>query len=297
MALRSMTTLHSSIETPSFIWKQHYLFCGEDCDVHRDKKHPDGWRPAYESHTSDRGAAGTFKEVIIKMCDERDDQWSDEVRTRLSDRRSYHDDCRKNFMRIKKQKLDLDEDKPLKCVLNEVGKTLDRIWTSIDLETSYKEKGGKLLSRKKLLDCVQNNFGDIMITLSSPGSAVMVIFRKYASTVIRIQEDENEIAKMQEKKVADVAKTIAEEIKSIEHDKTTYKKGINIGIVMEDASPTLSQLLSYISPRLKECSLPSIMIGNIVTSQSQRRNTHLLLALSLLVRERRKSLNVFMITG
>ena len=108
-------TLRSSIETPSFIWKQHCLFCGEDCDVHRDKKHPDRWRPAYESHTSDRGAAGTFKEAIIKMCDKRDDQWSDEVQTRLSDRRSsydlhnadarYHDDCRKNFMRIKKQKL------------------------------------------------------------------------------------------------------------------------------------------------------------------------------------------------
>ena len=144
-----------------------------------------------------------------------------------------------------------------------------------------------MLSRKKLLDCAQNNFGDKMITLSSPGLADMVIFRKYASTVIRIQEDETEIAKMQEKKVADVAKTIAEEIKSIEHDKTTYKKGINIGIAMEEVRPTLSQLLSYISPRLKECSLPSIMIGNIVTSQSQRRNIQLLLALSLLVREKK----------
>ena len=34
-------TLRSSIETSSFVWKQHCLFCGENCDVQRDKKHPD----------------------------------------------------------------------------------------------------------------------------------------------------------------------------------------------------------------------------------------------------------------
>ena len=66
----------------------------------------------------------------------------------------YHDDCRKNFMRIKRRKT--DDDKPLNCLLNEVEKILDRMWTSIDLETSYKDNGGKLLSRKKLIESVQN---------------------------------------------------------------------------------------------------------------------------------------------
>ena len=29
---------------PLFVWKENCLFCGEKCDVEKDKKHPDHWR-------------------------------------------------------------------------------------------------------------------------------------------------------------------------------------------------------------------------------------------------------------
>ena len=32
---------------PEFKFKHHCLFCGKECDVKRDKKHPHRWRPAY----------------------------------------------------------------------------------------------------------------------------------------------------------------------------------------------------------------------------------------------------------
>ena len=104
-------TLRSSIDTPTFVWKQHCVFCGEHCDVHHDKKNPNRWHAAYES---------------------------DEVR-----------------MNVKKRKLDVEEDKPFKNVLNDMEQeNLDRMWTS------YKDKSRKFLSRKKLVDSVLDYFGE-----------------------------------------------------------------------------------------------------------------------------------------
>ena len=33
--------LRSNVHTSSFVWKEHCLFCAEDCKIKRDKKHPD----------------------------------------------------------------------------------------------------------------------------------------------------------------------------------------------------------------------------------------------------------------
>ena len=50
----------------------------------------------------------TFKEIILEVCDKRQDEWSDEVRLRISDTRClkdlhtadarYQDDCRKKSL-------------------------------------------------------------------------------------------------------------------------------------------------------------------------------------------------------
>ena len=36
-------------------WLQHCLFCGEDCDIHVDQKHPDRWRESNKCRTFNRG--------------------------------------------------------------------------------------------------------------------------------------------------------------------------------------------------------------------------------------------------
>ena len=33
-------------DSREFKWKEHCLFCGEGCEVEKDEKHPERWRPA-----------------------------------------------------------------------------------------------------------------------------------------------------------------------------------------------------------------------------------------------------------
>ena len=55
-------------EVPKFKWLQHCWFCGEDCNIIVDKKHPDLWRESYECRTSDRGKGKlAFKEVTLQV--------------------------------------------------------------------------------------------------------------------------------------------------------------------------------------------------------------------------------------
>ena len=87
----------------------------------------------------------------MTACDERGDKWSDEVRTRLNDRRSshdlhtadarYHEECRKKFI----------EDDP------------KRMWNSIEMERTYEEISEIQKSRKSLVNGVRTHFGDIMV--------------------------------------------------------------------------------------------------------------------------------------
>ena len=54
-------------EIHEFDWKRHCLIFGEMCPVKPDPKHPDCWREAYESHTSERAVRPTFKNIILMV--------------------------------------------------------------------------------------------------------------------------------------------------------------------------------------------------------------------------------------
>ena len=96
-------------EDTQLTWKTHCFFCVDTCSILADPKNPNRWRESYKCHTSDRGTElSTFKDAVLKVCDERGDAWAEQVRVRLSDTRCsfdlhtadarYHEDCRKNFM-------------------------------------------------------------------------------------------------------------------------------------------------------------------------------------------------------
>ena len=53
-----------------FVWKLNCLFCGEKCDLQKDKKHPDRWRESYACTTSDHGPNMlTYKDYLLKVSD------------------------------------------------------------------------------------------------------------------------------------------------------------------------------------------------------------------------------------
>ena len=55
----------------------------------------------------------------------------------------------------------------------------------------------------------------------------------------------------------------------------------------QDVSPTLTRLLKTISKNFANDSLAAILIGNIITSRVANRTTNLLVALGLMVREKK----------
>ena len=97
------------------------------------------------------------------------------------------------------------------------------------------------------------------------------MFKKHASSVIYLEKDVDD----ESAAIGGIAKKIAKEVNGINHDKDTYKGKIDFEIASDDSSPILSFLLSEISPVPKR-SLPSLLIGKIVTSSVCNKPTTLL---------------------
>ena len=93
--------------TSGFVFQEHCLFCGEPCNLQKDPKHPDRWRPAYLCcEAISKGGKKSFKNSILEACDLRKDEWAARVRVwvegSVSDLHAadarYHVDCRATFM-------------------------------------------------------------------------------------------------------------------------------------------------------------------------------------------------------
>lgn len=132
----------------------------------KDKKNPSRWRPAFLCRTADRcEVQESFKEMILRLCKERNDEWSMHVQVRVQSAVSdlhaadarYHDDCRKLFTRnradkSKKVSTDTDKNTSFDAVINQIKSDKDRVWTSVDIFTLYKEHNGSVLSRRRLVE-------------------------------------------------------------------------------------------------------------------------------------------------
>ena len=75
----------SSISEFNFL--ANCFICGTECNVERDKKHPDRWEKnkAYLCKTAERGKGNlTFKESLLNICTERGDELANEVQIRFA---------------------------------------------------------------------------------------------------------------------------------------------------------------------------------------------------------------------
>ena len=67
-----------------FNFKEHGLICGEKCCPKLDPKHPNRWRRVNQCRTADRGPnQSTLKDVILDVCDLRNDDWGHQIRLRV----------------------------------------------------------------------------------------------------------------------------------------------------------------------------------------------------------------------
>ena len=156
----------------------------------------------------------------------------------------------------------------------------DHVWTSTELFKLYEMNGGRILSRLNLVTAVSEHYGSKLLILMSKGLANILIFRKKASTLLRIEEDTDD-----DEAITNIAKCIRLESKDVEHNKGTYNTRINKGIASEAVSSTFMSLLAKISDKL-DYTLPALLIGNIVTSIVQNHYTPLQVALGVIMRDR-----------
>ena len=220
------------------------------------------------------------------------------MRIRLSDTRCqkelhtadarYHEDCRKSFMRgiqlgrSISEKVLKEQDNCLIDIARVMENDKTKVWSSIELHNDYRALGGKIDTRWRFTEKIKKYFGDKIIVMSSPGIADIVLFKDEASNIFKIEKSDD-----QEVDTRKVAQKIIAEISEMEVDKDSYKTRISTDSVIHEVSPTLTRLLSDISPEYFQGSaLPSLMIGNIVTKAVSKSYPSLLVDLAVLVNKK-----------
>ncbi|EDO50031.1 predicted protein [Nematostella vectensis] len=249
-------------DVPAFSFKEHCLFCGELCEIKRNKKHPDRWKKAALCRTADTNPGEkSFKHTILEACTRRNDDIAHDVRIRVEGALSdlpaadarYHVHCMTKFM----------SPKSISAASN-ASKKKERVDSAFDL----------------VID-------DIAI-LSSPGLSSVVVFKRNASTVLNLtsdtEDDEMDIF------IKRLAKSVRNEVKNLDRDQHRYQ----IRITKEDMSMSVSQtimdLLAALTDDLKN-TLPALLIGNIVTCVLSNKPTNLQIALGNLIRDLKSLIN------
>jgi len=269
-------TRKKSLDSITFNFLDHCLFCSQTCAVEKDRKNPKRWRPAYQCRRIDSSGQKSMKELILEACTVRNDDWAEQVRIRvegtISDLHAagarYHVNCKAHFLASssvtctsgKSIKNELD-DSALEYVIDVMSKDLSQLWNSVELYQVYSYNGGNVLSRKTLLRKLLEFFGDDLVVLHSAGLANVVCFRSRAAKFLRmVDEDDDDIDVM----LSRISKRVVDEIKEIVIDKNQYSTTINTEMALEAVSKTLMMLLETISSKLQR-TLPAILIGSIVT--------------------------------
>ena len=138
------------------------------------------------------------------------------------------------------------------------------------------------MTRRTLLNKLSEHFGSALLVLSGTGVASIVTFRSKAFNVLKLvsnEEDDHDAA------ISKVAKLIVVESNTLKQDKSKYRTRATFENTIDDVSPTLQHLMSLVSKKL-DSTLPSAMIGNVITSMVTNTYTSLQIALCITVRQK-----------
>ena len=278
----------------------HCVYCGETCDINRDPKHPDRWRPAYVRRTC-KIDGNDLKTKILEACDLRDDLSSDQVRVRvlapISDLHAadvrYHNDCRLIFFSRKNiTEQDTCQRSSAEIAFSDLVLSMkhstEKVWTSGSIYEEYVGYLSKTGSRsagwgkKWLIEKIKMYFGDDLIVLRSVGLQNMFIFKDHAATVLKPMlkdESDNDLdASLQE-----IGSQIKHELKCTDVNSDRYVLGDVDELVGEEVSTTLVSLLAVVCPKLKGSQVH--MINSILLQQFTQAPTALQVFLSVYLRD------------
>jgi len=263
----------------TFSFREHCLICGERCISEHDGKNPGRWRRVVQCRTAGGGSKlKSFKDTILETCDQRDDEWSQEVKLRIQGAVSdlhaadaqYHKDCMSTFrghrnvqatLNVDTDKVDIDE--ALELVVDDLQSEPSRIWNSLEVDDLYSSYKGMLLSQRQLVKSLSDRFGQDLLILSGICVASILVFKNKTAGHLKLvaNDDDDDV----DLALVKVAKKIVKELKQLMHDQRKYDTRITLQDAISASSPTLLSLMSIISPKL-DSTLSAAMIGNIVTN-------------------------------
>ncbi len=290
---------------PDFNFQTDCIYCGKECPLERDPRHPDRWKHAYQFREVEQsGSNKTLKQKILDICDQRNDEQANLVRLRVNGAASdlhaadarYHVNCRVTFQARNTIAAVTNEsssaqkciDQAFQSVLAIVNQNRSLIWNSTDLYNLYLENAGTTLSKRGLVAKVAEHFDDEILVLTSPGVANILLFRSKASDTLRIVPDDSDDLSPA---LSKVKKSICAETKEMPRDKSNYETRLSLSMLEEYSSNTLLELLAKLSPKL-DSTLPALLICNIVTSAILNQPTQLQLCIGLMLRDSKETVKM-----
>ena len=280
------------VQFPKFSFKEHCVFCGDLCIMDYDLKHRYRWRRVVLCRTADRDGQMTFKQVILNVCDSRN-EWANHVKIRIQGAVSdlhaadarYHEDCKSSFMAPRSVRAASSSTKPketedtaFQSTISQMSNEPSRIWNTVDAYDEYLSHGGELLSRRMLLAKLTEHFGPDLLVLSGSGVASLLVFRSRTSSILRLvakkYDDDAEI------ELAKAAAHIVRESKKLARERNVYQRRVCIDEALDVVSPIMLSLLSKISDKLNH-TMPAALIGNIITNMITNQPTTLQISLAV----------------
>ena len=242
--------------TSVFDFKRHCLYCGNACELNKDPKNPQRWRPAFlcRSTLTEHGDR-PYKEYLLDKCHSRNDHWANEVQTRIKAAVSdlhvvdarYRKDCMSIFVRNRCLADNLKDtsqtDEALQDVIEILQADRSRIWNSIELFKEYQDNHGCALTRCRLVEELRRNIGGDLVVLTNPGYASIIAFHKNAALMLKLVKADDESDDIG-RSVSILANHVVKECKSIACDKSVYQMHVDMDIAAECASSTLLNLQS-----------------------------------------------------
>lgn len=262
-----------------FDWKKQCLFCGKPCTL--DEKHV-GRRQVW---------CVTFlhyRDTILKMCDaaRQNDEWAEQVRRRVINctdlvqaEARYHDDCRKNFCRLK-DNLSSQAGRPTNSVQKiNFEKLCD--WLECESEvyslTELHEKmieiagsDGDVWSRKWMRTKLKEKYGSLLFFTEVAGKSDVVCFKYDLTNLVNNKwyEDRKSSVDDEAKRIIEqAAKLIQGQIRAKKFDNLNYPSYSEISDINMNKSwiPSYLRLFleTLITKDLKQASIGQAIVSAV----------------------------------
>ena len=229
--------------------------------------------PVSKCETEKRPGQPTFKQVILDICDECQDDWSRVVEIKVNAAPNdlpaadaqYHTKCYSTFRKIPIDSTKSDSCKPcvddsLKCVISHMKANMSVTWTVAELYNIYTENAGHL-TRKQMLLYLTEYFGEEIVVLHLEGCSSVVGFRKFVGKTLKlvklsetsdVDDDVNRLVRMVKAEVRNIPLHRDYDLTIFQYENT-----------IQDTSPTL---LAFVSSLVSngETSKPSLALSQCI---------------------------------